>query len=105
MGYAYVVGDILHAGHLLHLRNCKALCDLLVVGVLLVGALDCVDAAVPQASYSPETNVRSLKPDILFESQNHEPDEYAWFEGRVLWMPYYPETSSTRIKEHIRHEP
>jgi glycerol-3-phosphate cytidylyltransferase len=126
LGYAYVVGDILHAGHLLHLRNCKALCDSLVVGVLtdeaamekkpcpaipfheriqLIGALDCVDAAVPQASYSPETNVRSMKPDILFESQNHEPDEYAWFEGRVLWMPYYPETSSTRIKEHIRHEP
>ncbi len=32
--YAYVCGDILHTGHLLQLRNAKALGDILVVGVL-----------------------------------------------------------------------
>lgn len=34
IGYAYVVADIFHIGHLRHLLNCKAMCDILIVGVL-----------------------------------------------------------------------
>jgi len=121
IGYAYVVGDILHEGHLLHLRNCKGLCDRLIVGVLTdeatmekkprpakafreriatVSALEFVDAAVPQHEYSPTVNISEIGPDILFECQQHE--EYGIFDGRVIAMPYYPGVSSTQIKERIR---
>ena len=124
VGYAYIVGDLLHIGHLLHLQNCKLLCDRLVVGVLtdeaamekkscptvsfddrirLVSQLKPVDAAVSQASYSPLTNLLEIKPDILCECQNHEERDYPEFEGRVMSMPYYPGRSSTDIKEKIKH--
>ena len=126
VGYAYVVGDILHVGHLLHLRNCKRLCDRLIVGVLtdeaamekkdrptipfeqriqLVAAIKYVDAAVAQNTYLPVDNIYDLKPDILFECATHEEKRYPIFEmygGRVIAMPYYPEQSSTHIKETIR---
>ncbi|GAF95409.1 unnamed protein product [marine sediment metagenome] len=122
IGYAYVVGDILHEGHLLHLRNCKGLCDKLIVGVLtdeavmqekpkpslsferriaLVAALECVDAAVPQYQYSPVINLSDISPDIHFECSQHD---YMgpYPADRVISMPYYPGISSTQIKENIR---
>jgi glycerol-3-phosphate cytidylyltransferase len=123
VGYAYVVGDLLHVGHLLHLQNCARLCDRLIVGVLtdraamekkprptvpfddrirLVGQLKPVDAAVPQTTYSPLTNIVEIGPDILFENQGHEERSYPDFPGRVMAMPYYPGRSSTEIKERIR---
>jgi len=125
IGYAYVVGDIVHEGHLLHLGNCRALCDKLIVGVLtdeavmemkpaptmpfeqriqIVKSLGCVDAAVCQDRYSPLINVLELRPDILFESTSHEKEDFPGFRGRVVCMPYYPSESSTRIKERIKHD-
>lgn len=125
IGYAYVVGDILHVGHLLHLRNCKALCDRLIVGVLtdeaamekkpqpamsfperlqLVAAMRWVDAAAPQETYSPLSNILDIQPDILFECANHEIKQYSQFKGRIIAMPYYPMQSSTKIKKKIRDE-
>ncbi len=121
IGYAYVVGDILHAGHILHLRNCRDLCDKLIVGVLtdeaamekkprpivsfderirVIKELRCVDAAVPQHEYIPTKNLIEIKPDILFECQEHEDKPVGEF--RVIAMPYYPGISSTEIKERIR---
>ena len=124
--YAYVVADVLHTGHLVHLINAKGLGDKLIVGVLsdkaavekkplpvmpfsarleLVRSLECVDAAVVQEDYSPLKNVAAIKPDILVESTSHKVKpanayvkEYG---GRVVVMPYYPEVSSTKIKEEI----
>ncbi len=32
--YAYICGDVLHKGHIEHLKNAKALGDKLIVGVL-----------------------------------------------------------------------
>lgn len=122
IGYAYVVGDILHYGHILHLRNAKSLCDKLVVGVLtgeavmekkpkpamsfeerlrIVGELGCVDAAVAQETYSPMDNVHTIKPDILFESSSHDEPGCNPY-GRTISMPYFPTQSSTRIKEKVR---
>ena len=124
LGYAYVVGDILHEGHLLHLKNCKGLCDKLIVGVLtdeaamqkkprpalsferriaLVAALECVDAAIPQAQYSPVINLSNIEPDILFECADHE---YTgpYPADRIIAMPYYPGVSSTQIKKKISDE-
>jgi len=132
IGYAYVVADILHEGHLLHLENCKALCDKLIVGVLtdeavmekkprpsiafeeriqIVKAMECVDAAVTQLTYSPYDNVCGLCPDILFESTSHGEDYIKELEERlgvrnirVVAMPYYPKESSTKIKRRIKDE-
>ena len=120
IGYAYVVGDILHRGHILYLKNCKALCDKLIVGVLTNKAVmekkskpiltldermllvtPYADAIVPQNEYSPTKNCQLLHPDILFESESHK----EWgnnYDRKTIGMPYYPEQSSTKIKEKIK---
>ncbi len=126
--YAYVCGDILHEGHLLALENAKALGDKLIVGVLtdkavmekktrptipfnerirLVRSLKCVDCAVPQDDYSPINNLRAIQPDIHMESTSHIGNPYLKqlrkaFKGRIVMMPYYPEQSSTAIKNKIK---
>lgn len=127
--YAYVVADLLHVGHVLALENAKSFGDKLIVGVLtdeatmekkpkptlpfsermrLVKALKCVDAVVPQETYSPIPNVIKIKPDILMESYSHSEKDLEEtkklmesFGGKVIIMPYYPEQSSSRIKENI----
>lgn len=128
IGYAYVVADLLHKGHRLHLKNCKALCDYLIVGVLsekavlekkqapvqsladrieAVQDLKYVDCAVCQDTYSPLENCKAIKPDILFESSSHSEMPANNFMksvgGQVLVMPYYSEESSTSIKEKIKN--
>jgi len=125
--YCYICGDILHKGHIEHLKNCKALGDKLIVGVLtdaaimekksrpamnfderfdLVRSLKWVDLAIAQNTYSPLDNVKALKPDILIESTDHKEqpaNEYMdIIGGRVLTMPYYPNHSSTEVKNRIR---
>ena len=130
--YAYVVADVLHEGHILHLENSKSLGDKLIVGVLtdeavmekkphpiisfeerinLIKSLRCVDAAVPQTQYSPIENVRAIKPDILMESTSHTEEDltetYKVAEElgiRVVRMPYYPKQSSTQIKNKIKEK-
>ena len=126
IGYAYVVGDLLHKGHRLHLKNCKALCDVLIVGVLsekavmekkqppiqsladrieAVADLKYVDCAICQDTYSPLDNCQALKPDILFESSSHATMPANNFMksigNNVIVMPYYSEESSTSLKERI----
>ena len=121
IGYAYMVGDIIHEGHLLYLRNCKALCDKLIVGVLtdeavlekkpkailtftqrlkIVKSIKYVDVVVPQKTYLPNRNCELLKPDILFENIGRE--EQGFNENRaIIVFPYYPGISSTEIKKRI----
>lgn len=124
IGYAYVVGDILHFGHIRYLKNCKALCDKLIVGVLtdeavmekksqpivefrerleLVSELRSVDAVVAQETYSPLDNVRAIKPGILFESTSHD-DPVINPYGSTIVMPYFPKQSSSSIKRKIQNE-
>jgi len=126
--YAYVVGDILHEGHLLALENARALGDKLIVGVLtdkavmekksipvvsfnerikIIGSLRCVDCAVPQDDYSPINNLKAIQPDILMESTSHIGNKYLKqlrkvFKGRIIMMPYYPEQSSSAIKRKLK---
>ena len=127
--YAYVCGDILHMGHVLHLENARALGDKLIVGVLtdkavmekkpkpivpfserimVVRALRCVDLAVAQETYSPLDNVKNIRPDILAESLSHPKQPANEFMesigGRVVSLPYYPEQSSTSIKNCVKAE-
>ena len=132
IGYAYVCGDILHYGHVLHLQNCRALCDKLIVGVLtdeaimekkqkpiiglrdrmeMVELLPYVDIVVPQNDYSPIYNICDIGVDVLFESTSHSKEDLketfdiAKKKGiKVRVMPYYPNNSSTEIKEKIKSE-
>ena len=125
--YVYVCGDILHKGHMEHLKNAKALGDKLIVGVLtdeavmekkarptmnfhhrfdLIRNIKCVDVVVAQSTYSPLANVKSLLPDILIESSDHGSQPANEFMesvgGRVVTLPYYPEYSSTIVKDSIK---
>jgi len=129
IGYAYVVADLIHIGHLKHLQACRGLCDKLIVGVLTDGAcmerkpkpiisfgerleivksLSFVEVAVKQEDYSPLPNVSQLEPDILFESTSHKEEDFAHakkvlseYGGRMIIMPYYAGQSSTSIKNKI----
>ena len=126
-GYAYVVADIFHLGHLKHLQRCKKYCDKLIVGVLtdkatmekkqkpiigykerleIIRNIKCVDRAVEQKTYSPLPNAKKLKVDVLFESTSHTKEAIA--EARkiinIKVMPYFPKQSSTKIKLKIINE-
>jgi len=128
--YAYVCGDILHRGHILHLKNSKKMGDILIVGVLtdeavmekkdkpiisfeerleMVSSLEYVDAAVPQDDYAPWKNVRNIKPDILMESESHDDnilngsrEVVDSIGARLIITPYYSLQSSTTIKNKIK---
>lgn len=94
--YSYYVLDIIHKGHLLMMKNSKAMAGKdgkLIVGILteeailekktkppilslseridIAESIKYVDAAVPQETYSPIPNVKRIKPDILMESGSH----------------------------------
>lgn len=127
VGYAYLVADIFHLGHLKHLQRCKKNCDYLIAGILtdkatmekkprpiigfkermeIVKNIKCVDKVVRQDTYSPLPNVKKLKVDVLFESTSHTKEAIA--EARkiipIKIMPYTKSQSSTKIKQKIKKE-
>ena len=94
--YSYYVLDIVHRGHLLMLKNAKAIAGhdgRLVVGIVsdeavaevkgrapvlsfserleLAQAIRYVDLVVRQDEYSPVKNIGAIKPTILMESESH----------------------------------
>jgi len=128
--YSYYVLDIIHRGHLYYLANAKRLAGedgISIVGVLtdaatmenkrkpiisfeermtVALALQDADLVVPQESYSPLSNLKIINPDILIESASHSPnknvEEYMGsIGGIIVTLPYYPNQSSTLIKETI----
>lgn len=109
--YSYYVLDIIHKGHLLMMKNSKAMAGKdgkLIVGILTEAAvlekkseppiislderidiaesIKYVDVAVPQETYSPIPNVKRIKPDILMESASHSEEDIA--EARKLVESY-----------------
>ena len=128
--YTYICGDIFHKGHLYYLKNAKSVGNFLIVGVLtdeavmekknkpiicfeerieLVKELKMVDIAVPQYTYSPYSNLKDLKPDILAESTSHNEELINQGEkymqeigGKTMIFSYYPYQSSTKIKYKIK---
>ena len=94
--YSYYVLDIVHKGHLMMMRNAKAIAGedgKSIVGILtdeavmekkpkpllsledrmaLAAAIKYVDVVVAQETYSPLQNVIRIRPDILMESSSHD---------------------------------
>lgn len=126
--YAYVVADILHKGHILHLKKAKQCGDYLIIGVLtekavmekkkkptlsfeerkfIVENVKGVDKVIAQTTYSPLFNVKKIRPDVLIESDSHK--EYPAnafvksYSGEVYINPYYQGQSSTKIKRKIKY--
>jgi len=74
----------------------------------LASAIKYVDLAVAQETYSPLPNVMKIKPDILMESTSHDEETIEKarevmesINGKVIVIPYYPNHSSTNIKNEI----
>ena len=105
--YAYFVLDIVHRGHLMMLKNSKAIAGpegRLIVGIVsdeavlekkrkvpvldfserleLANSIQYVDLVVGQKNYTPYENVKNIAPNILMESESH--DEAQINEGRRL---------------------
>ena len=105
--YSYFVLDIVHRGHLMMLKNAKAIAGpdgRLIVGIVsdeavlakkgkapildfserleLANAIEFVDLVVSQQEYTPFTNVRNIVPNILMESESHDNAQIE--EGRKL---------------------
>ena len=105
--YSYFVLDIVHRGHLMMLKNAKAIAGpdgRLIVGIVsdeavlakkgkapildfserleLANAIEFVDLVVGQQDYTPFKNVRNIVPNILMESESHDNAQIE--EGRKL---------------------
>lgn len=93
--YSYYVLDIIHRGHLLYMKNAKAMAGedgVSVVGILtdeavmerkqrlvlsfderiqLAEAIKYNDLVVSQDTYSPLPNLEHIRPDVVIESASH----------------------------------
>ena len=94
--YSYFVLDIVHRGHLMMLKNSKAIAGpegRLIVGIVsdqavqeikgnaptlnfserleLAASIKYVDLVVGQTNYTPYENVKNIAPNILMESESH----------------------------------
>lgn len=127
--YAFVVGDLLHIGHLRALQQARALGDYLIVGVLideaveaykrkpvipfeerieLIRNLECVDEAVKQYTVSPTENLRE-RPEVDIVVHGDDWDEN--FPGaeymrsinkEAIRTKYYKGQSTTKIINKIK---
>lgn len=94
--YSYFVLDLVHRGHLMMLKNSKAIAGpegRLIVGIVsdqavidkkgkaptlkyserleLAASIKYVDLVVGQKDYTPYENVKNIAPNILMESESH----------------------------------
>ncbi len=74
----------------------------------LAGAIRYVDAVVAQETYSPLPNIIRIRPDVVMESTSHDDAEIEKIReymesinGKTIVIPYYPEQSSSNIKNAI----
>ncbi|WP_410741160.1 adenylyltransferase/cytidyltransferase family protein [Citrobacter koseri] len=130
IGYTTGVYDLFHIGHVNLLRNAKAMCDKLIVGVTVdelvlykgkrsvipfherievVQSCRYVDVAVPQYDMDKFTAVKKYGANILFVGDDwYETDKWIEFESqlnevkcKVIYFPYTKGTSSTIINSTL----
>lgn len=131
IGYTTGVFDLFHFGHLNMLKNAKAMCDKLIVGVTtdetvysykhkktvipfeerieIVRSIKYVDAVVPQESMDKYEAWKKLKFDIMFvgddwyntEKWRNYEEQFKEVGVKIVYFPYYKGTSSTLINETL----
>jgi glycerol-3-phosphate cytidylyltransferase len=134
LGYATGVFDLFHIGHLNLLKNAKAICDKLIVGVTtdelmlkykskktiipfnerfeIVRNIKFVDAVIPQESMNKFEVWQKLKFDIMFVGDDwFHTAKWEDFERqfnevgvRIVYFPYTKGTSSTLINKILMEE-
>ncbi len=130
IGYTTGVYDLFHVGHLNMLRNAKAMCDKLIVGVTvdelvaykhkkavipfeerleIVRNIKCVDAAIPQTTMDKFEAWKKLRFDVMFVGDDWYgspkwEDYQKQFDEvgvKIIYFPYTQGTSSTLINETL----
>jgi glycerol-3-phosphate cytidylyltransferase len=132
-GYTAGVFDLFHIGHVNLLRNARALCDRLVVGVStdelvfarkrkkptipyrdrleIVRACRYVDAALAQTDVDKFEAWRRLRFDVLFVGDDwFEHESWRTYEQRLgeqgvstVYLPHTPDVSSTELRSVLKH--
>ncbi len=122
--------DILHAGHVHYLNECKKLGDVLFVGInddssvrrlkgnkrpiipleqraFVLSNLKAVDFVVPFSEDTPLNLIKAIRPDVLVKGGDWNVEKIVGREfvlsygGRVLTVPFEFEISTTRIVKRI----
>lgn len=130
IGYTTGVFDLFHVGHLNMLKNAKAMCDKLIVGVTvddlvsykhkkavipfeermeIIRGIRYVDVVLPQESMDKMEAWRHLKFNIMFVGDdwygspkwNSYEEQFNEVGVKIIYFPYYKGTSSTLINETL----
>lgn len=131
IGYTCGVFDLFHIGHLNLLKNARAMCDKLVVGVTtddlaqykgktplipyadraeIVRAIRYVDAVVPQYDMNKVEACKKIGASLLFVGDDwYGTDKWREMEQelkeldiRIVYFPYTQGISSTKITETLK---
>ena len=123
--------DLLHAGHVHYLTECKKLGDLLVVGInsdrsvkrlkgpkrpiipleqraYILSNLCAVDYVVPFEEDTPYNLIKEIKPDLLVKGGDWDIERIVGrdivesYGGKVLTVPFKFDISTTKIVEEIK---
>jgi glycerol-3-phosphate cytidylyltransferase len=131
IGYTTGVFDLFHIGHLNILRNARAMCDRLIVGVTtdelmiqykekkpvipfterceIVRSLKCVDVVIAQNTMDKLEAWEKIRFDIMFVGDDWYKTskwqdiqkEFEEREVRIVYFPYTQGTSSTLINKTL----
>lgn len=130
LGYTTGVFDLFHVGHVNLLRNAKALCDKLIVGVTVddlvsykskravipfaervevVKACRYVDVVISQESLDKYAIWQKIRFDVMFvgddwyrsERWNDIDEQFKGVGVRVVFLPYTKGTSSSLVNETL----